>query len=73
MADVDMPDAGPATPAKTKPNTKATKGGAADAANDSRKRFEVKKANRTPPFKPKQLWLIRNSGTLSRCGLGILW
>lgn len=73
MADVDMPDAGPATPAKTKPNTKATKGGAADATNDSRKRFEVKKANQTPPFRPKATVANTNSGMLSHCGLGILW
>jgi hypothetical protein len=44
MADVDMPDAGPAAPAKNKANTKVAKGGAADTATDGRKRFEVKKA-----------------------------
>jgi hypothetical protein len=44
MADVDMPDAGPAAPAKLKANTKVTKGGAAETAADARKRFEVKKA-----------------------------
>jgi hypothetical protein len=44
MADVDMPDAGPAGPAKNKANTKVAKGGAADTATDGRKRFEVKKA-----------------------------
>jgi hypothetical protein len=44
MADVDMPDAGPATPAKPKANTKLAKGGAAETAADARKRFEVKKA-----------------------------
>ncbi len=44
MADVDMPDAGPAAPAKVKANTKVAKGGAADTATDGRKRFEVKKA-----------------------------
>jgi hypothetical protein len=44
MADVDMPDAGPAAPAKPKPNTKVAKGGAGESAADARKRFEVKKA-----------------------------
>lgn len=46
MADVDMPDAGPAAPAKTKANTKVAKGGTTDATNDMRK-FDVKKACRT--------------------------
>jgi hypothetical protein len=46
MADVDMPDAGPAVPAKSKANTKLAKGGAADTATDGRKRFEVKKVGR---------------------------
>lgn len=44
MADVDMPDAGPAAPAKVKANTKVAKGGANDTPTDGRKRFEVKKA-----------------------------
>ena len=48
MADVDMPDAGPAAPAKTKANTKVAKGGAADTATDGRKRFEVKKVGFEP-------------------------
>jgi len=46
MADVEMPDADSvAAPIKAKPVTKASKSGAADAAGDSKKRFEVKKWN----------------------------
>lgn len=44
MADVDMPDAGPSAPAKTK-TTGATSGKGADASTDGKKRFEVKKWN----------------------------
>lgn len=40
MADVEMQDA---APAKTKAPVKAPKGAAADAAGDSKKKFEVKK------------------------------
>ena len=43
MADVDMPDAGPSVPAKTKaPGTKVAKSGG-DTGTDGKKRFEVKK------------------------------
>lgn len=45
MADVDMPDAGPAAPEKTKATTKVSKGGPADGPADARKRFEVKKVD----------------------------
>ena len=44
MADVDMPDAGPSAPAKTKAPVKASKAGAVDGGTD-KKRFEVKKWN----------------------------
>lgn len=43
MADVEMQDA--AAPAKAKVLAKTTKSGAADAAGDSKKKFEVKKVN----------------------------
>ena len=43
MADVDMPDAGTAAPAKAKVVTKSSKaGGSADVTSDVKKRFEVK-------------------------------
>ena len=43
MDDVDMPDAGPSVPPKAKTVSKSVKvGGAAD---DGKKRFEVKKAS----------------------------
>lgn len=45
MADVEMPDAGPAVPAKSKGTAKVAKGEAADVATDARKKFEVKKAS----------------------------
>jgi len=46
MADVDMTDAGPAAaPTKAKAVAKSSKSGPADAANDGKKRFEVKKWN----------------------------
>jgi hypothetical protein len=73
MADVDMPDAGPAAPAKLKANTKVTKGGAAETAADARKRFEVKKACLAIPTSPKHQWLTIASGTPLLCGLGISW
>ena len=41
MADVEMPDAGSSTAAKSK--APATKGGASDSTVDGKKRFEVKK------------------------------
>lgn len=72
MADVDMPDAGPAAPAKTKANTKTVKGGAADTATDGRKRFEVKKVCKIYPCGYKRV-LTQNSGMLLRCGPGISW
>jgi RING-box protein 1 len=44
MADVDMPDAGPSAPAKTKaPGAKSGKG--TEAGTEGKKRFEVKKWN----------------------------
>ena len=73
MADVDMPDAGPAAPTNAKANTKMVKGGAADTATDGRKRFEVKKACWTCPYTWMQLWLILDSGMQLHCGLGISW
>ena len=45
MADVEMSDAAPVAPAKTKHVAKASKSGPAEAAGDSKKRFEVKKVN----------------------------
>jgi hypothetical protein len=51
MADVDMPDAGPAAPGKAKATTKVAKGGAPDTATDSRKRFEVKNAWSTDHYR----------------------
>lgn len=44
MADVDMPDAGPSAPAKTKAPTKGSKAGGEGGA-DGKKRFEVKKVH----------------------------
>ena len=73
MADVDMPDAGPAAPAKTKANTKTVKGGAADTAADGRKRFEVKKVCEIHPRGYKQVLLTQNSGMLLHYGPGISW
>ena len=43
MADVDMPDAVPTAPAKSKATAKASKAGNADNAMEGKKRFEVKK------------------------------
>ncbi|KAI4244642.1 MAG: hypothetical protein L6R40_002846 [Gallowayella cf. fulva] len=43
MNDVHMPDAGPSAPAKSKATTKTAKGGG--AADEGKKRFEVKKWN----------------------------
>jgi len=46
MADVEMPDAAPSAPAKSKaPGTKIAKSGGAGAEGDGKKRFEVKKWN----------------------------
>ena len=42
MADVEMPDAGPSVPAKSKGVVKSAKAGA-DTGPDGKKRFEVKK------------------------------
>ncbi|KAL8675891.1 MAG: hypothetical protein Q9186_007525 [Xanthomendoza sp. 1 TL-2023] len=42
MNDVDMPDAGPSAPAKSKAIAKTAKTGG--AADEGKKRFEVKKA-----------------------------
>ncbi|KKY25456.1 putative ring-box protein 1a [Phaeomoniella chlamydospora] len=47
MADVDMTDAGPAE-ATTKAKAPGKKAGASDAANDGKKRFEVKKVVSIP-------------------------
>ncbi|KAL9075173.1 MAG: hypothetical protein Q9161_001859 [Pseudevernia consocians] len=44
MADVDMPDAGPSAPAKSKGALRSVKAGA-DTGSDGKKRFEVKKWN----------------------------
>ena len=69
MADVDMPDAGPSAPAKSKGIIKSAKSGA-DVGSDGKKRFEVKKV--IPPgdlSKGKKLMV--DSGMLSLCGLGI--
>jgi len=44
MADVDMPDAGPSGPAKSKTPVKSSKSGG-DSASVDKKRFEVKKWN----------------------------
>ncbi|CAD6585237.1 MAG: RING-box protein 1 [Alectoria sarmentosa] len=44
MADVDMPDAGPSVPAKSKGAVKSAKSGV-DVGPDGKKRFEVKKWN----------------------------
>lgn len=44
MADVDMPDAGPSAPAKSKVVAKTSKAGGTDAGSE-KKRFEVKKWN----------------------------
>ena len=43
MADVEMPDAGPSVPAKSKATAKSSKSGAAEGGLDGKKRFEVKK------------------------------
>ena len=43
MADIEMPDAGPSAPAKTKAPSKAAKAGGTDVAMEGKKRFEVKK------------------------------
>ena len=43
MADIDMPDAGPSAPAKTKAPTKAARAGGTDVTTEGKKRFEVKK------------------------------
>ena len=46
MADVDMPDAGPSAPPKSKASAgKSTKSGGAEVGPEGRKRFEVKKWN----------------------------
>jgi hypothetical protein len=45
MADIEMADAAPVAPAKTKHVANASKSGAAEAAGDSKKRFEVKKVS----------------------------
>ena len=51
MADVDMTDASPPAPSKTKALAKGAKtGGSADASSDGKKRFEVKKVG------PSRLW-----------------
>ena len=51
MADVDMPDAGPSVPAKSKGAVKSAKSGA-DTGPDGKKRFEVKKV--IPPPGPEE-------------------
>ena len=46
MADVEMPDAGPSAPPKSKSSvTKSAKSAGADVGPDGKKRFEVKKWN----------------------------
>ena len=46
MADVDMPDVGPAEgSAQEKAAVKSSKSGAVDTGKDAKKRFEVKKAS----------------------------
>lgn len=62
MADVDMPDAGPSAPAKSKGAVKSAKSGA-DIGPDGKKRFEVKKVT-TPSRWDKGRELIISSGTL---------
>lgn len=42
MNDIDMPDAGPSAPAKSKAASKTAKAGG--GADEGKKRFEVKKA-----------------------------
>ena len=43
MADIDMPDAGPSAPPKTKVPAKTSRAGGTDVAAEGKKRFEVKK------------------------------
>ena len=48
MADIDMADAAPPAPAKSKALAKSVKaGGSADISSDGKKRFEVKKVHLT--------------------------
>jgi hypothetical protein len=53
MADIDMPDAEVGTSSKAKAPAKASKSGPSEAANDGKKRFEVKKAC-LPEFHPQE-------------------
>lgn len=46
MADVEMQDAGSAAPAKAKAAGKIAKTGGAEASDDNKKRFEVKKVSK---------------------------
>ncbi|CAO1604127.1 hypothetical protein XANCAGTX0491_007692 [Xanthoria calcicola] len=56
MNDVDMPDAGPSAAAKSKAVSKTAKAGG--AADEGKKRFEVKKVRSSPST------AIRTSGSL---------
>ncbi|KAL9004536.1 MAG: hypothetical protein Q9188_002662 [Gyalolechia gomerana] len=46
--DVDMPDAGPSGPAKSKTQSKTAKAGG--TADEGKKRFEVKKVSNAKPI-----------------------
>ena len=46
MNDIDMPDAGPSAPAKSKAVSKTAKAGG--TADEGKKRFEVKKVDNSP-------------------------
>ena len=56
MNDVDMPDAGPSAAAKSKAVSKTAKAGG--AADEGKKRFEVKKV------RSSSLMAVRTSGSL---------
>ena len=71
MADVDMADAAPAAPAKTKASAKGAKaGGSAELGSDGKKRFEVKKVGSILATKPRQAQLISKVECSSPLGMG---
>lgn len=70
MADIDMPDAGPAAPSKAPSNAPVTKP-ATEATSEGKKKFEVKKVRGL--LSTKQWKLIDNSGTPWLYGRGTSW
>ena len=71
MADIDMADAAPTAPTKTKASAKGAKaGGSAELGSDGKKRFEVKKVSSTLATEPRQAQLTTTVECSSPLGMG---